>query len=175
MRARAAAEAAAVALAAAAAAAASELDPACPERFSLRQQKKCGFSVGVFFLLVVVLIALTFGWPLPLYSVLNRSTMTLVTEYQPDALSRGIAVTYSIDSLASFLQLNVWFRLTTSSCALQFNQLLVSDDARYAAIYVPFISKYGIDMSYYARTSYSDYSTVNEWYVGFFFLYSLRN
>jgi hypothetical protein len=91
--------------------------------------------------------------------------MLLQSEYQPDILGKGLVVSYSIDSLASFLQLNVWFQAATIMCGGMYSQALATDSAKYSAIYVPFISKYGIDMSSFAQTSYTEFSTVNDWFV----------
>jgi hypothetical protein len=67
--ARAAAEAAAAAEEAASSATQVELQPACPERFSVRQQQQCGGGVVAFFVLLIIMVALVLLLPLPLYSV----------------------------------------------------------------------------------------------------------
>ena len=95
----------------------------------------------------------------------SRSTGSLVTEFQPDVLAKGVAVSYSIDSIASYLQLNVWFRASTTVCGSKYNQPLATDADKYAAIYVDYIALYAIDMSPYARPLYSQYSSVNDWCV----------
>ena len=72
-------------------------------------------------------------------------------------------MSYSIDSIASYLQMNVWFRASTTVCGSKYNQALATDAAKYAAIYVDYIALYAIDMSSYARPLYSQYSSVNDW------------
>ncbi len=74
-------------------------------------------------------------------------------------------MSYSIDSIASYLQLNVWFRASTTVCGSKYNQPLATDADKYAAIYVDYIALYAIDMSPYARPLYSQYSSVNDWCV----------
>jgi phosphatidylserine decarboxylase len=79
--------------------------------------------------------------------------------------ARAVATVYSHERLATTLKLQPFFEWATETCGRVFKRLLTTDEEKRREIYEEFIVKYSVDMSDYRLQHYSNFTSVNDWFI----------
>jgi len=151
-----------------------KIDPnAPPTRWAVRPrpfgtfQKKLVICNLVGAIVTFLLVVITFfAWTVPTYQVWSRlSPQVMSPEFQPQTVAKGVNAVYVFEGMEQKMKFNsAMFQASQEWCGPHYSQPLTSDEEKKKSIYTSFIAKYNIDMSVYERTSYLDYTTVNDWF-----------
>lgn len=118
--------------------------------------------MAVVFLLIIITL---FGWPYTDYLVVDRVTHESTIEIAPVLISKASLMIYAFGGLGKLIRMEPFWEVQTAYCGATFNRRLGGNRDKYNKIQVDFIDLYKIDMSIYARPSYTQYSTVNDWFT----------
>ena len=123
-----------------------------------------GLSVA-FFVCGAICAIIFFAWSIDDYYVWDRHGRTTVVEFQPKLVAKTIGIIYSFDRFAAIMRMDWLLQAQTKACGVLFKKTLTSDSEKKTSIQEAFIEKYSIDMSIYDRTSYTEYTSVNDWFT----------
>ncbi|KNC52169.1 phosphatidylserine decarboxylase subunit beta [Thecamonas trahens ATCC 50062] len=85
--------------------------------------------------------------------------------FQPKLVAKTIGVIYAYDTFATVMRMDWLLQAQTKACGVLFKRTLSSDSEKKKKIQDAFIDKYSIDMSIFDRPSYTQYSSVNDWFT----------
>eukprot|EP00656_Telonema_subtile_P027638 TRINITY_DN2976_c0_g1_i8.p1 TRINITY_DN2976_c0_g1~~TRINITY_DN2976_c0_g1_i8.p1 ORF type:complete len:528 (+),score=81.06 TRINITY_DN2976_c0_g1_i8:123-1706(+) len=134
----------------------------CPHVMSHKGLRRV-YAIGLISMvvLVVVQLVLFFAWQNKQYYVWSREHNVRELEYQPGFVAKSLLLMYSWDSLATDLNYNVFAEIVTSYCKDKYRTSL--SDKR--VIKTNFIDRYNIDMTQYNPSDYTQYDSVNAWFI----------
>jgi len=134
-----------------------------PEPMGTEQAKQILVLMGMIFLVCVGCVILYFLFDVDTYQLLDRKTRFIITEYQPTDVARALQGLYAFEGFADYIYVDPFLRHITESCD-SFDESL-SDSEKKDQIQDAFIDRYSIDMSGYAKTTYSQFDNVNAWFA----------
>uniref|UniRef100_A0A6A7GAN4 Phosphatidylserine decarboxylase subunit beta n=1 Tax=Hirondellea gigas TaxID=1518452 RepID=A0A6A7GAN4_9CRUS len=137
-----------------------------PEKLAKTQKHLLYIHISVFVVAFLLIIITFFAWRVPDYELWNRIPQNEIVEFIPQTISKAVAAMYVFDGQATKLQMNnAFWKTSTSYCGKKYRKRLNSDSERKTEIYDAFIKKYDIDMSIFQKPSYTQYDTVNDWFI----------
>ena len=137
-----------------------------PEPFNKLQLKLLYAGVGSLIFLVILTLIVFYSWSLKNYHVWSRHEQASIVEVQPNYFVAKLnLLMYAFDGVARVMRMNVFNEQLTKFCGKVYTEELEDDEARRVHILEEFIEPYDIDMSIYAKPSYRQYDTVNDWFI----------
>lgn len=134
----------------------------CPHEMKNGTIRACyAISAGLLLLLMIIEAAIFFGWTEKKYYVWDRANNVQEHEFQPSSVAKALLLMYSFDSLATDLNYNVFCDISTTYCEKYIDDL----GSDRSTIKTDWIDKYSIDMSQFSPIDYTQYVSVNEWFV----------
>jgi phosphatidylserine decarboxylase precursor len=135
--------------------------PASMSRSQARVTRWTGAAIIVLFFVTAIVF---YASPLRFYQVYGREDGVGVTEVTPNqVVTKTNMLLYAFPGVAKALRMNLFNVWLTNSCGRRFNKELTPAQ-KSTEILANFINLYGIDMTLYAKPSYLDYQTVNQWF-----------
>lgn len=129
-------------------------------------QRKAIISLNVLLAMWgIIIIAVYFTWNPAIYSVWNRETHGITTEYAPNEVARLSALVYAHHSVATEFRYQYLAATLASPCKEHGDDDLPTNSSRYSSVYKAFIELYGIDMTPFVEPNYWQYTSVNDWFT----------
>lgn len=135
-----------------------------PQLVGKTQKKIILFNfMGIVVFTAVAMIA-GLAWVPIQYQIWDRRNGQAIEEYMPSVTGKTIAMMYAHDGLGRTLEFNLYAKMLTNWCGEHYTRELTAAEKE-TKINEDFIEAYKIDMSQYEPEDYSEYDSVNGWFV----------
>lgn len=122
--------------------------------------------INTFLLLLTLttILLIVYLWQVPTYKIVNVSDVE-VAEFIPGLTAKALQFMYAYPTIAVKLQLDVYVRLLTEYCGVTYRQNITDDGEKKKLIHDEWIALYQINMTEYVKQTYSQFSSVNDWFT----------
>ena len=136
-----------------------------PSVMSGSQVRSVVVAFAGFLTIVLVIVTLIFAIRIDDYRIVNPNGSAALVENQPSMTATSIAMMYTFPRMAINAKLQIYIEAITEYCGKRFTKTYSDDDDKKKNIYDAWILKYNINMSWYEREDYRQYSSVNDWFT----------
>lgn len=136
---------------------------ACPAPMANSQLAYVLLMVFGAVVVACIFIGVFFGWKVDNYTLIRDDVAAI--EFQPELNGKSLQMLYAFPTIATKFHMQLYVKLFSEECGKMYSKLLADDAEKKKKIYDSWIAPYSINMSEFIPSDYTQYDTVDEWFV----------